>query len=160
MTKVSIMRLWVSFVLITTLAASLAGCSSTNSNTNSADEGASLAATTPIVVGVNPVAADQVANLLPQVATQPVILAFKSKYCHDCQQMTPHLEALKKANPDVSFVNVDVQYGKDNYGHLLDAFNPSTVPVVVVIAQGGQIISSTVGYQEADALAEQVGLVL
>lgn len=139
------------------LIAGFTGCSDRQPTITDADStSGKVLVSHGLVIGVTPVAPSQMVELLPQVETQPVMLAFKSKYCHDCQEMAPHLAALKEANPDVSFVDVDVQYDKDKYGHLIDAFSPSTVPVVISIAEGGGIDQSKIGYQSLEDLSAQL----
>ncbi len=117
-------------------------------------------ASVPSVVGINALAPAEVTTVLPQAATQPTVVAFKTKYCHDCQEMAPHIAAMKDQHPGVSVISVDVQYDKETYGHIIEAFKPSTVPTVVYIKQGGAVHQTLLGRQERVTLQASLEAIL
>lgn len=90
---------------------------------------------------------------LPQLTNQPAMIAFKSKYCHDCQEMAPILEALSAEHPEIAYIPIDVQRDKTTYGPVIKGFLPSVVPIVVFIQKGGRVQHSLTGYQTAEAIA-------
>ncbi len=124
------------------------------------DSVGSVKGDTQTVVGINNIAPEEVMTILPQAQTQPTMVAFKTKYCHDCQEMAPHIAAIKEQHPGVSVISVDVQYDKETYGHIIEAFKPSTVPTVVYIQQGGMIHQTLLGRQERAQLQNGLEAIL
>lgn len=132
----------------------------TNSKFDALDASATNASPSLNLSSIQAVSAEQVIQFFPESNTQPMIVAFKSKYCHDCQQLAPVLHTLIKKNPTVALKTIDVQYEKEQYGHVLHAFRPTVVPVTVFIAPGGRVIQDISGYQTEETLAPLLNPIL
>lgn len=102
---------------------------------------------------VNTVAANELIKWMPQLLDQPVVIAFKSKYCHDCQQMAPILQSLSEDHPGIDYLAIDVMRDKKEFGAVINAFEPSVVPVTLFIQRGGKVVATLTGLQDKDALS-------
>ncbi|MDH4378606.1 MAG: thioredoxin family protein [Vampirovibrionales bacterium] len=101
---------------------------------------------------IQKVSVAQVRGVLPQVLQHPLVVVFKSKYCHDCQRMAPEIAKVSAQNTGVQTLLIDVQYDKPTRGAIISAYKPAVIPVVVAIQRGGALDDVMVGYHDAKAI--------
>ena len=101
---------------------------------------------------IQKVSTAQIRGILPESLQQPVVVVFKSKYCHDCQRMAPELSKISAQHPNTYTLVIDVQYDKATRGSVISAFRPAVIPVVVAIQRGGTLDDVMVGYHDAAAI--------
>lgn len=101
---------------------------------------------------IQKVSVAKIRGVLPQVLQQPVVVVFKSKYCHDCQRMAPALAKVSAQHKGTQTLLIDVQYDKAISGAIISAFRPAVIPVVVAIQRGGALEDVMVGYHDAPAI--------
>jgi len=152
-----LLRRTATLLLTATLLVTLVGC-------QPAQQGPHSSTTAPVLpkaeTTVNPMAftvikqvpTAQIRGILPQSLRQPIVLVFKSKYCHDCQRMAPELAKAASLHKGVHTMLLDVQYDKATHGAILSAFQPAVIPVVVTIQRGGVLRNVMVGYHPFDAI--------
>ncbi|MFN8615157.1 MAG: thioredoxin family protein [Vampirovibrionales bacterium] len=118
-----------------------------------APEASQPKAFSPMAFGmIRPVKPQELLQLLPQVSQKPVLLVFKTYYCHDCQRMDSFWKPLAKQFKSVQVVLVDAQRDRTKYEALLRAYRPSVVPMMLAIRQGGELHNVLVGYQSYESL--------
>lgn len=83
--------------------------------------------------------------LLGDAAGEPVMVAFTSRYCHDCQRMAPYLEQAEATFPSVNLIELDVMNPDDR--RWVEAFHPLVTPTLVAITPDVTVRQSWVGYQ-------------
>lgn len=84
---------------------------------------------------------DALKALLPQTVGEgkPVILDFNSRFCLACQLVTPKLEKVAEAKPEITLLGIDINNTRPEDKPVLDAFDVVTVPYVVFITGKGEI---------------------
>ncbi|MEZ4574314.1 MAG: thioredoxin family protein [Vampirovibrionales bacterium] len=70
---------------------------------------------------------------------KPLVVDFTSRFCYECRQLKPKLEALAKTYPDITFQLVSIQSKDAHDQALLNAFHVTTVPYVAFIDGSGQV---------------------
>lgn len=69
----------------------------------------------------------------------PQLVEFKTRFCLDCQKLAPILSKVTSQFPSVHVSLLDVQADRDSHKALFKAFQPVTVPVVILISPSGEI---------------------
>ena len=69
--------------------------------------------------------------------SQLTVCDFFATWCGPCVQMTPHIEEMAKANPDVNFIKVDV----DKSGDLAAEHGINCMPTFLFFKEGKKIDS-------------------
>ncbi|QVG64129.1 thioredoxin [Acinetobacter phage Herod] len=63
-----------------------------------------------------------------QIGTnRKVIFKFGAKWCSGCKAITPVLKKLSEQNPDIVFVDIDIEQSKE----LAERFNVQTLPTFI-----------------------------
>lgn len=95
-----------------------------------------------------PVAADTAAELDALVADHPlVLLEFHTKGCAICQSIEPVLGNVARAS-DVTVVTCNPQHDLS----LVERFNVTSVPTLVLLEDGEEVGRLSEGFQGADAI--------
>lgn len=76
-----------------------------------------------------------------------VLVDFYATWCGPCKMLAPVLEEVAPEYPEIEFVKVNV----DEHGELAQRFNVSVIPTVFVL-KGENVLATTKGYMDADAL--------
>jgi thioredoxin 1 len=80
-----------------------------------------------------------------------VIVDFSATWCGPCKMLSPMLDALAKARPDIKIAKIDV----DREAALADMFNIMSVPTLMLY-KDGRHISTKQGFMTIDMLEEWV----
>ncbi len=89
------------------------------------------------------------------VSSNLLVIDFYATWCGPCKMLAPVLEEVSGQYPDVTFVKVNVDEEED----LARKFHIQLIPTLVFI-KNGEILKTTTGYMEADALAALVDSIL
>lgn len=92
-------------------------------------------------MGIQPVSAERLYELMPELKGKPTILTFHSQFCLDCKKMKPVIDASAKKFPAVFQKTIEIQEDHDRYKGVLQAFKPVTVPVFLFIDSHGKTIN-------------------
>ncbi|MCA9841023.1 MAG: thioredoxin family protein [Cyanobacteria bacterium HKST-UBA03] len=84
---------------------------------------------------------------------KPLVVDFTSRFCYECRQLKPKLEALAKTYPDITFQLVSIQSKDAHDQALLNAFHVTTVPYVAFIDGSGQVKKVVIDNTSPDDLA-------
>lgn len=95
----------------------------------------------------------EVRSALPDATGKPALLAFSSRFCHDCQRMAPVLSSLMAKHPEVYYLKIDVMEDQKKYPAILRTFQPVSVPVLVFISPSGEIRNVLYNYQKPEVVA-------
>lgn len=76
-----------------------------------------------------------------------VLVDFYATWCGPCKMLAPVFEEVDPTYDDVTFVKVNV----DECGELAVRYGVSVIPTLIVI-KDGEVVSTTKGYMDADAL--------
>ena len=76
-----------------------------------------------------------------------ILIDFFATWCGPCKMLSPVLEEVSADYPDVAFAKVNV----DNDEALARRYNISVIPTLVLI-RNGEVLKTSVGYMDADAL--------
>lgn len=82
-----------------------------------------------------------------------VLLDFRAEWCGPCKMLTPVLEALSEAHPELLVATIDV-------GEMPEAaaqFGVDSIPALFLL-EGGKVLKQTVGYQDKASLERVLGL--
>jgi thiol:disulfide interchange protein len=102
--------------------------------------------------GLRRAKASDIKAAMPDAVGKPVLLAFSSRFCHDCQRMAPVLSDLMPKHPNVYYRKVDVLSDQQKYPAILRTFKPVSVPLLVFINPKGEIQNVLYNYQKPEAL--------
>lgn len=85
--------------------------------------------------------ASQVKSLFSESVGQgkPAVIDFSSRFCYECRQLRPKLEALEKQFPNIAFEMVNIQSKEAQDKKRLDAFKVITVPYVAFVDASGNV---------------------
>lgn len=78
------------------------------------------------------------------------VIRFHAVWCGPCKMMAPQIEQVKQANPDIDFIDVDVD--KDEEG-LTAKYGVMGVPAVVFI-KDGEVVDRFSGFRPAEQIQE------
>ena len=82
--------------------------------------------------------------------TTPLLLVdFMAEWCGPCKLMAPAIEELKKENPGLTVLKIDVDRNKELSQH----FRVSSIPMVKIYANG-DLVFDEIGYRNKDQLYE------
>lgn len=95
----------------------------------------------------------EVRAALPEASGKPALLAFSSRFCHDCQRMAPVLSGLMPKHPEVYYRKIDVLEEQKKYPAIMRTFQPVSVPMLVFISPAGEIRNVLYNYQKPEAVA-------
>jgi len=110
---------------------------------------------TPVrYLGLKSVPPETLVSLLPQNATKPVVLEFTSQFCSDCKRQAPLMTALEKRYAHIPVMSLEIQKDRLRHGAIFQAFQPTTVPTVLFIRPGGEVVTILYGLQEKATLKE------
>jgi thioredoxin 1 len=84
---------------------------------------------------------------------RPVLVDFRATWCGPCQMLTPELEKLAQARPDIDIVGIDV----DRAPYVAADHGISSIPALLLF-RNGEEVARCVGYRTADALVPELGL--
>ena len=103
----------------------------------------------------------QLQSMLPDTVGKgkPVVLDFGSRFCLDCQKISPKLDALQSKHPELAVMKVDIQKTTPSQKALMRALGITTVPNVEFITGTGQIKQVILGdatQSQVDADAAQI----
>lgn len=104
-------------------------------------------------IGLRRAKSAEIRQALPDAAGKPVLLAFSSRFCHDCQRMAPVLAGLMGKYPDVYYRKIDVMEDQKKYPAILRTLQPVSVPVLVFIDGNGEIRNVIYNYQKPEVIA-------
>ncbi|WP_373531638.1 TlpA family protein disulfide reductase [Vampirovibrio sp.] len=95
----------------------------------------------------------EVRAALPEAMGRPALIAFTSRFCHDCQRMTPVLSGLMPKHANVYYRKIDVLEEQKKYPAIMRTFKPVSVPLLVFISPQGEIQNVLYNYQKPESLA-------
>lgn len=72
---------------------------------------------------------------------QPLLVEFRSQFCLDCKKMTPVLDELLPKYPTIQTRFYDMMKDRTKFAQVFNTLKPSTVPVLIFVAPGGEIIN-------------------
>ncbi len=85
------------------------------------------------------------------VSADLLVIDFYATWCGPCKMLAPVLEEVAEKYPDVTFVKVNVDEEED----LARKFRISVIPTLVFI-KNGEVLKTSTGYMDADALSALV----
>ena len=85
------------------------------------------------------------------VSSPLLVIDFYATWCGPCKMLAPVLEEVSVNYPDVTFVKVNVDEEED----LARQFRISVIPTLVFV-KNGEVVKSSTGYMDADALSALV----
>lgn len=80
--------------------------------------------------------------------TKTVLVDFYADWCGPCKMLAPVLEEVSANYPEVTFVKVNVDEEED----LARKFRIQVIPTLVFV-KNGEVLKTTTGYMDADALS-------
>lgn len=80
-----------------------------------------------------------------------VLVDFYADWCGPCKMITPVLEELSKAYPDVQFIKVNV----DQENELAEKFGVMSIPALFAV-KDGEVKKQAVGFQPKPMLEELI----
>jgi thiol:disulfide interchange protein len=105
-----------------------------------------------LFIGLRRANASDIKAAMPDAIGKPALLAFSSRFCHDCQRMAPVLSDLMPKHPNVYYRKVDVLADQEKFPAILRTFKPVSVPLLVFITPKGEIQNVLYNYQKPEAL--------
>jgi thiol:disulfide interchange protein len=105
-----------------------------------------------LFIGLRRAKATDIKAAMPDAAGKPALLAFSSRFCHDCQRMAPVLSDLMPKHPNIYYRKIDVLTDQEKYPAILRTFKPVSVPLLVFINPKGEIQNVLYNYQKPEAL--------
>lgn len=102
--------------------------------------------------GVTFVAPEKIQILFPKSNNKPKFIEFKTRFCAACKKMKPTIEALKPQYPDIDFYIIDIMQGQAQYKPVIEAFNPSVVPIIILANHNGEVINVLYDEQSPESL--------
>lgn len=109
-----------------------------------------------LFVGLRRASAREVRTALPEAAGKPAVIAFSSRFCHDCQRMAPVLSSVMSKHPNVYYRKIDILEDQKKAPAVLRTFKPISVPLLVFITPGGEINNVLYNYQKPETVATAV----
>jgi len=85
------------------------------------------------------------------VSADLLVIDFYATWCGPCKMLAPVLEEVAEKYPDVTFVKVNVDEEED----LARKFRISVIPTLVFV-KNGEVLKTSTGYMDADALSALV----
>lgn len=86
-------------------------------------------------------------DILAATPNKLILVDFFATWCGPCKMLAPVLEEVSESYPEVTFVKVDV----DNDEALARRYNISVIPTLVLL-RNGEVLKTSVGYMDPDAL--------
>ncbi|MBK8189140.1 MAG: thioredoxin family protein [Vampirovibrionales bacterium] len=106
--------------------------------------------------GIRPVASTETLALFPEAKGRPILLAFGSEYCIDCQRLKPILEEALSPHKKIYAIHLDIRGDQQQYPQVFEAFKPSVVPLMVFIAPDGTVRNVITGVPAARKLESEL----
>lgn len=104
-------------------------------------------------IGLRRAKASEIKAALPEAMGKPAVIAFSSRFCHDCQRMAPVLSGLMPKHPEVYYRKIDVLDDQKKYPAIMRTFKPVSVPLLVFISPKGEIQNVLYNYQKPETVA-------
>lgn len=109
-----------------------------------------------LFVGLRRASAPEIRSALPEALGKPAVIAFSSRFCHDCQRMAPVLSSVMSKHPDVYYRKIDILDDQKKYPAILRTFKPVSVPLLVLITPDGKIGNVLYNYQKPEVVAAAI----
>ena len=90
-------------------------------------------------------------NFDNEISTGTVVVDFYADWCGPCKMLSPILEEIAKAQPDLKIVKVDV----DKYPDIAGKYEVMAMPTMKLF-QEGEVINQKVGFANKSALEDWI----
>ncbi len=104
-------------------------------------------------LGLRKASPSEIRAAVPEAGQRPILVEFTSRFCHDCQRLSPVVTSLMPKYPSVYLRHADILEDREKAPVLFSTFKPVSVPVLVFIDRRGVIRDVLYNVQPSEKIA-------